>query len=351
MIVNQRTGYGYEALVPDVSDLDVSDLVASAVVPFDRDRSARSGRSTMRRLVTYVVSHRPANDQARKRVLDGGEVQPALPSAQVGDVREPQHVRRVRPKPTLDQIVSDPHAGQTDRGPPTLLGDQPGQAGVPHQPLDPLTADVDPVRDPQLHMDPPSAIRATVLQVDLSDPLGQPRVRERPARRRAHLPLPVTGPDKFSSSHARETGNPRAFSTAIMRYTLTGDRSPGQEGRGSFEQSCSRSSRAFSRLSRRSSSHSALVSPSSRLCRSSASCLAQLRNDCSVIPSAPATSSTGRPGRTIATASRRNSGGYGGRDFGMQIILAPLADASAQMTTKPGEVHPEPQPGVGPRFG
>jgi hypothetical protein len=67
--------------------------------------------------------------------------------------------------------------------------------------------------------------------------------------------------------------------------------------------------------------------------------LTQVRNDCSVIPSASATSETLRPEPTIATASRRKSGGYGGRDFGMQNILSQLADASAQMSTKPGELQ------------
>jgi hypothetical protein len=82
----------------------------------------------------------------------------------------------------------------------------------------------------------------------------------------------------------------------------------------------------------------------SRSCRSSCSCLTQLRSDCSVIPSAAATSLIDRPDLTIATASRRNSGGYGGRDFGMQTILSRLADASAQMATKPAAT-----PGFGDR--
>jgi len=71
-------------------------------------------------LGTHVVSHRPANDRAGVGVLDSGQVQPALPRAQIGDVSEPQHVRGVRPELALDKIISDANPGHSDRRAPTL---------------------------------------------------------------------------------------------------------------------------------------------------------------------------------------------------------------------------------------
>ena len=40
-----------------------------------------------------VVGHRPAHDHPRVQVLDDGQVQPALPRRDVGDVRHPRLVR------------------------------------------------------------------------------------------------------------------------------------------------------------------------------------------------------------------------------------------------------------------
>jgi hypothetical protein len=39
-----------------------------------------------------VVGHRPADDPAAVEVLDGDEVEPSLPGAQVGDVGDPAAV-------------------------------------------------------------------------------------------------------------------------------------------------------------------------------------------------------------------------------------------------------------------
>jgi hypothetical protein len=52
----------------------------------------------------HAGGHRPADDQSRVRVLDGGEVQPSLARAQVGDVCDPQHVRCGRLEVALDQV-------------------------------------------------------------------------------------------------------------------------------------------------------------------------------------------------------------------------------------------------------
>src|SRR5437879_6366307 len=56
----------------------------------------------------------PADDRARVGVLHGGQVQPALPAAQIGDVGEPQHVRRRGSELSLDEVIGDSDAGHAD---------------------------------------------------------------------------------------------------------------------------------------------------------------------------------------------------------------------------------------------
>jgi hypothetical protein len=46
-------------------------------------------------LGAHVVGHRPAGDPPRVEVLDGGQVQPALPGPEVGDVGDPDAIRAV----------------------------------------------------------------------------------------------------------------------------------------------------------------------------------------------------------------------------------------------------------------
>src|SRR6266545_3255548 len=75
-------------------------------------------------LGAQVVGHRPADDPAAVEVLDGDEVEPALPGAQVGDVGDPAAVRSAGGEVALEEIVGDPDAGHPDRRRPPFLGDQ-----------------------------------------------------------------------------------------------------------------------------------------------------------------------------------------------------------------------------------
>jgi hypothetical protein len=44
-------------------------------------------------LGAHVLGHRPANDHPGERVLDSGEVEPALPGSEIRQIGDPQHVR------------------------------------------------------------------------------------------------------------------------------------------------------------------------------------------------------------------------------------------------------------------
>ena len=61
-------------------------------------------------LCAHVVGHRPAHDPAREDVLDGGQVEPALPGSEVGDVRDPEPVRPVSRERAIDKVLADANA-------------------------------------------------------------------------------------------------------------------------------------------------------------------------------------------------------------------------------------------------
>jgi hypothetical protein len=147
-----------------------------------------------------------ADDHPGERILDGGEVEPALPGAQVGDVRDPQHVRLPRPELAFDEIIGHPDTGHPDRSAALLDLHQAGDPGRPHQPLHASARDADALAEPELGLHPPRAIDATSPLMDHGDPRGQPRVAQHAIRRRPALPLMEPGLDTPSTSHITETG-------------------------------------------------------------------------------------------------------------------------------------------------
>jgi hypothetical protein len=145
-------------------------------------------------LGAHVMVHRPAHDPAAVDVLDGDEVQPPLPGPEVGDVGNPEHVRRLGPELPRDEVIRDPDAGNPDRRLALPAADQPRQAGLAHQPLDAFLADVGAVREPQLGVDAPRAVDATTIAVDLLDLLEQPGVAKRAIARPPVGPVVIARP-------------------------------------------------------------------------------------------------------------------------------------------------------------
>jgi len=127
---------------------------------------------------SHVIGHRPADDPPRERVLDGGEIEPALPGAQVGDVGHPQHVRCGGAKLAPDEVVGDADARHPDRRAVALARDQPGDLALTHEPLDALARDHDAVTHAQFGGHPARSVDPPVVGVDLLDALQQPRVGE-----------------------------------------------------------------------------------------------------------------------------------------------------------------------------
>ena len=87
------------------------------------------------------------------------------------------------------EVVGDPDARDADRRAALAALDQPGDAGLAHQSLHTLAAHAHALRQPQLSVDAPRPIDAAIGLVNGVDLLRQPRVAERPIRRRPTQPV------------------------------------------------------------------------------------------------------------------------------------------------------------------
>jgi hypothetical protein len=125
-----------------------------------------------------VVLERPADDAAAVAVDDHAEVEPALPRAQVGDVRDPEPVRCRRLEVALDEIIRDTHSRDTNRRPAAAPFDRAADARLSHQPLDALTTDGEAV-GAQVPVDARRAVGATAESVQLTDPLQERLISDR----------------------------------------------------------------------------------------------------------------------------------------------------------------------------
>ena len=114
-------------------------------------------------------------------VLDGGQVEPALPGAQVGDVGDPEHVRRGRAenwRSTRSSATRTPGTRIVVR--PRLRRTSPRDAGLRASAAPRACATTrTPCAEAQLGVDARRAVDAAVRRVDRADLLGQPRVGQR----------------------------------------------------------------------------------------------------------------------------------------------------------------------------
>lgn len=118
---------------------------------------------------------RPAHDSATEHVEDYGQIQKPLASLDVGGVRYPQHVCRLRTEVPTYQIRSAPCPRVLPRGvwpAPPARTMQPGHA---HQACDSLATDVHAFTC-ELRMDTWRTIRAARARVQRTDTLEQLRI-------------------------------------------------------------------------------------------------------------------------------------------------------------------------------
>jgi hypothetical protein len=257
-----------------------------------------------------VGRHRPADDPAAEEVLHGDQIQPALAGADLLDVRTPHAVRGVGPKIAADEVaerLDALHGHRAALATPTVGA---LQAHLRHQARHALLTDPDPLPT-QHRVHARAAVAATARGMNLTDPLGQPRIRQRTIRRRPPGPRPVPG--LRDAEQLALQGDDHSLGLLGFRdVPVDAHRVPVSRAKKAV--ACLRMSRSCSRrrtrfLSSRSSSRSTLVSPSSRTPRSRSPWRRQFRSVCGDTPKLSATSGIERPARTNSSASRRNCSG------------------------------------------
>ena len=258
--------------------------------------------------------HRPADNATAIRIEHDREIEKACPCRDVGDVGDPQPIRRCRREVALHQVR------RLAATIPDRRGDEPasahtGKGGLQHQSRDPLAANAKTLGG-MLGVNARctvGAARGFMCDTDLRD---QHHVCLGTLRRRPLDPrIEAAGGDtqqlahrggrirRLAIAHEPEPFTGIAFVSRANQAAAPGS-SPGQ----AFERiSCSSRSWRFSRRSRLSSSRSALIRPPSPRPALRSDCTTQFQIDCAVGSNSDASSSGARPARTSSTIWRRNS--------------------------------------------
>ena len=117
----------------------MSDQPLGRTLPLDRHQQCRRGQ-----LGAQMIAHRPADHLARCQIEHRGQVEPAFTGRDVGDVGQPDLVRRTRLEVLPQQVGGDGQAMAAVGGDGTeTAGSGAAKAMPPHQALDPATADGD----------------------------------------------------------------------------------------------------------------------------------------------------------------------------------------------------------------
>ncbi len=186
----------HQRIVISIADRPIEGLIPSSQVLGEPDRGVLTGlnRSTaVHRHPERVGDQRrrragvdgPANDPPGVRVEDDRAVHLALPGWVLGDVGDPQLVRRLPPEGAVDQVAGD--AVWLDPLPLWPSGHA-LDAGAAHQQLDRAVPDDELLAEGEFGVHPPGAVGAAGCRVNRADQVGEPHVPNGPSRRRAGLP-------------------------------------------------------------------------------------------------------------------------------------------------------------------
>src|SRR3954451_11364516 len=140
-----------------------------------------------------MIRHRPADDPAAVEVHNGGQIEPALIGLDIGDVGEPDPVRRSGGEVAVDQVRSDREVVAAVGGPHPAWPRHDGPDTVmTHQSLDATAADPAALRL-QLDVDARTAIASAGIALDPSDVLDELAIGGRSLALRARAPGIIAG--------------------------------------------------------------------------------------------------------------------------------------------------------------
>src|SRR4051812_27734426 len=230
--------------------IGVLDQPAGRLPALDRHHEGVAGE-----LAAEVVGHAPPDDLAGGHVLDGGQVQPALPGRDVGDVREPDRVRPVGGEVPAEQVrrhgMVMPAVGRARDAAPA----RGRQAASAHEPRHPPAADPDAVLA-QLGVDAGAAVGPPARLEDRGDPSGEAGILARAAAGPAAQPgVEAARRDAHEPAQAPPREGRALGGDEAVPHVGTASRAKKAAARSRISFSCS--SRLFSRFSRASSAASA----------------------------------------------------------------------------------------------
>ena len=110
----------------------------------------------------------PAHDPARIGIYDEGDIDETGPSRDVGEVRDPEHIRPCSLEPPVHMVERAWRLLVAERRADLLAADRPFEAHLPHQPLHPASADVFAFA-PEVASDFARAVDHVVLRMDAGD--------------------------------------------------------------------------------------------------------------------------------------------------------------------------------------
>src|SRR5580700_2720973 len=194
-----------------------------------------------------MILHRPADDPAAVEVHDGSQIEPALIGLDVGDVGEPDPVRRGGREVPLDQVRGDRKIVAAIGGPhpPWPRHDGPDPV-VAHQSLDAAAAHPAAL-GLQLDMDTRAAIASAGVAMDPLDVVDEFSIGDRSPALRARAPGIITG--RRDPEHIAQNPH-RVVDTAIFDEAESHVRVPAKIAIDFFKMSRSMRSRSFSRCKR-----------------------------------------------------------------------------------------------------
>src|SRR3954466_2117006 len=194
-----------------------------------------------------MIRRRPADDLAAVQIHDGGQIEPALIGLDVGDVGEPDPVRRGGAEVPLDQVRRDREVVTAVGGPhpPWPRHDGPDTLTA-HQSLD-ATAARPAALSPQLGMNARAAIAPPLGAVNPFDVVDERTIGDGSPALRARAPGIVAG--RRNPEHVAQDRHGVAYA-AIFDETEPHVRTPAKIAIDFFKMSRSMRSRSFSRRKR-----------------------------------------------------------------------------------------------------
>src|ERR1700738_3111741 len=194
-----------------------------------------------------MIFHRPADDPAAVQVHDGGQIEPSLIGLDVGDVGEPDPVRRGGDEVPVEQVRGDRKVVAAIGGPPPAWPRHDGANAVTaHHPLDAAAAYPAALRL-QLDMDTRAAIASVGVAMDPLDVVHEVTIGGGSPALRTRAPGIIAGRrDPKHVAHDRH----RVAGAAIFDEAESHVRTPAKIAIDFFKMSRSMRNRSFSRCKR-----------------------------------------------------------------------------------------------------